>query len=134
MPIEESVHYKLLDTGATEDWLWTAAVGDGEVRLGPNHRTFNLVMQHELHCLRWVRWALEGQNAVEGHERMHLTHCLNFIRQLTLCAADATLEASDVLTRNFTLNRWNEDHICADWPAIYTAMEINWKEWRGVEW
>ncbi|TFY55602.1 hypothetical protein EVJ58_g8143 [Rhodofomes roseus] len=131
MPVEETIRYSLNNTEAEVEWLWTATVGDGNVRLGDNHRFFSLVMVHEQHCTRWIRMALQAAHPHE-QQKGHLAHCLNYMRQLALCSADATLEPADILSRDYAKERWNVDHQCHDWSAIYEAMRTNYLEWEAA--
>ncbi|KAG0700586.1 hypothetical protein DFH29DRAFT_615412 [Suillus ampliporus] len=72
-------------------------------------------MFHQLHCLRRFREALTGQGSSQGHTH----HCLNYLRQSTLCQADLTLEAGDFTTWDFTQRRVGATHVCRDWGALY---------------
>ena len=85
---------------------------------------------HQLHCLRSYRQALTAPLPPTGHALGHLTHCINFFRMSTLCAADTTLEPSDVLVRNHTAERAGAEHVCMDWPGFYDEMETNWIQWQ----
>ena len=132
MPIEETIHYSINETEAEAEWLWTATVGDGNVRLGSNQRFFSLAMVHEQHCMRWMRRALQADQ-LDKHQEGHMAHCLNYLRQFALCAADTTLEPADILRRNRTKERWSADHVCIDWPAIYATMRANYLDWVAVQ-
>ena len=127
---EESVRYALTSPEAFDEWLWTATVGDGNVHFGANRRLFVVSVTHQMHCLRSVRVALEDAGIPHGHAVGHLTHCLNWIRMSTLCAADTTLEPPDVLVRNHTAERAGAEHVCMDWPGFYDEMETNWIQWQ----
>ncbi|KAF9809178.1 hypothetical protein IEO21_07515 [Rhodonia placenta] len=130
MPLEESVRYAITNPEAKYEWLWTASIGDGQVRLGPRYQYFSLVMEHEQRCMRWLRMglAMEKARPLEGHVR----HCLNFLRQHALCGGDNTLEPADALARNHSVQRWDVEHRCRDWEALYEALHANWVEWEGV--
>ncbi|PIL34537.1 hypothetical protein GSI_03315 [Ganoderma sinense ZZ0214-1] len=126
---EESVRYALTSPEAFDEWLWTATVGDGNVHFGPNRRLFVVSVTHQMHCLRSVRVALENEGIPHGHAVGHLTHCLNFMRMHTLCAADTTLEPPDAFARNYTRERAGGEHVCMDWDAFYRDMRTNYLEW-----
>lgn len=132
MPVEDTIRYSIDNTEAEVEWLWTATVGDGNVRLGANQRFFSLAMVHEQHCMRWMRLALEVDE-LDEHQAGHMVHCLSYMRQFALCAADTTLEPADILSRNPTKERWSTDHECSDWPAIYATMRANYLEWMAVQ-
>ena len=127
---EESVRYALTSPEAYDEWLWTATVGDGNVHLGPNRRLFVVGVTHQMHCLRSYREALAQDAVPHGHQIPHLTHCLNFIRMSTLCAADTTLEPPDAFARNYTRTRSGGEHQCMDWPTFYDDMRANHLEWE----
>ncbi len=40
MTVQESVHYDLIAPEAEAEWLWTATIGDGHVRIGKEERMF----------------------------------------------------------------------------------------------
>ncbi|KAF9055669.1 hypothetical protein BJ165DRAFT_1412204 [Panaeolus papilionaceus] len=127
---QESVHYSISDPEANDEWLWTASVGDGHVRLGKDERMFAVVAFHELHCLRSMRHAIEnGWQSLPKARQRHILHCYNYIRQWTLCAADATLEPGDFMKRNFTKHRTGATHTCVDWVPAYEKMKDKWMEW-----
>ncbi|KAM6498928.1 protein of unknown function (DUF3328) domain containing protein [Amanita muscaria] len=130
MAVEESVHYPIVGPAAKEEWLWTAALGDNHVRLGPEKRMFAVAMFHQLHCLRGIRESLEvGWEALSLPRRGHIHHCFNYIRQWTLCDGDLTLEPGDFTKRNFTVERQGAVHTCRDWELVYDYMAERWKDW-----
>ncbi|KAF9476015.1 hypothetical protein BDN70DRAFT_935400 [Pholiota conissans] len=131
MTVQESVHYDLVAPESEAEWLWTATDGDGHVRIGKEERMFAVAMFHELHCLRWIRKTIdEGWSAFDHARQAHILHCYNYLRQWTLCAADATLERGDFMTRNFTTERIGATHTCVDWVPAYEMMNEKWREWN----
>ena len=133
LTFEDSVRYSLDAPETFQEWLWTATVGDGNVHLGHNHRLFVVGITHQLHCLRSYRQALTAPLPPTGHALGHLTHCINFFRMSTLCAADTTLEPPDAVARNYTLGRAGGEHVCVDWPGFYDEMKTNYVGWQGVQ-
>ncbi|KAI0354432.1 hypothetical protein OH77DRAFT_501875 [Trametes cingulata] len=131
--IEDSVRYSLWAPEADDEWLWTATVGDGNVHLGPNSRFFVVGITHQLHCMRSYRQALAKDGIPHGHQVGHLTHCLNFLRMSTLCAADTTLEPPDALSRDHTLDPAGGERECFDWPAFYDEMKKNYLQWVAYQ-
>ncbi|KAI0329480.1 hypothetical protein GY45DRAFT_1324915 [Cubamyces sp. BRFM 1775] len=128
---EDSVRYGLWEDPITEEeWRWTATAGDGNVHLGPNSRFFVVGITHQLHCMRSYRQALAQEQPLSAHQVSHLTHCLNFLRMSTLCAADITLEPPDAFMRNHTQERAGGEHECLDWPAFYEEMKKNFLDWN----
>lgn len=133
MSVEESVHYTLLDPQSPSEWLRTSAVGDGHLRLGPAHRMFGTGFTHQQHCLQYLVERLRDPHPVHGMHKLHTEHCLNHIRQYVLCDADITLEPADVLTRNWTSERWIGGHRCVDWEMVMTELTTNWLEWKRMK-
>jgi len=130
MVVEESVHYPIVGSTAEKEWLWTAALGDNHVRLGPEKRMFAVSMFHQLHCLRGIRESLEvGWEGLSRARQGHIHHCFNYIRQWTLCDGDLTLEPGDFTKRNWTVERQGAVHTCRDWDLVYEAMADTWKDW-----
>ena len=68
----------------------------------------------------------------EGHALHHAEHCLSFLRESTLCAADTTLESGDAFGRNFTAERVGSERECMDAEAFYASMLTRWNEWVEV--
>ena len=130
MSVEESVHYDVTLPEAALEWLYTAPLGDNDVRLGPDRRLFAVAMFHELHCFRGIREALDGGLAnLPALLQGHVNHCFNYLRQWTLCAADVTLEHGDFTQRNFTTQRVGATHTCVDWDPVYDMVGTNWHDW-----
>ncbi|KAH7912746.1 hypothetical protein BJ138DRAFT_1112043 [Hygrophoropsis aurantiaca] len=127
MVVEESVHFDLLSPEARLEWLATSPPGTGSIRMGKDNRSFFVSMFHQVHCLRYFRQALNGHP-----EEEHVHHCLNYLRQWTLCQADLTLESGDFISRNFTLQRQGETHVCRDWNTVFDEVSVNWVEWNKV--
>ena len=131
MTVEESVHYGITQPEAEIEWLYTAPLGDNDVRLGTERRLFAVAMFHELHCLRGIREALDGGLAsLPALLQGHVNHCFNYLRQWTLCGADVTLEPGDFSQRNFTTERTGATHTCPDWEPVYEMVGANWFEWE----
>ncbi|KAH7912739.1 hypothetical protein BJ138DRAFT_1147525 [Hygrophoropsis aurantiaca] len=125
MQVEESVHFTL-DSDASHEWWSVSPPGTGGVRFGPDNRVLFVAMFHETHCLRLFRDGLLGHLDSE-----HMLHCLNYVRQWTLCHADLTLEPGDFTTRNFTQDRVGATHVCRDWDALYDEVSRNWVAWEA---
>ncbi|KAJ7160005.1 hypothetical protein C8R43DRAFT_1086874 [Mycena crocata] len=128
MTVEETRSYPI-DGGpdALEIWATTSSKGYGYVRLGSEQRVFAVSMFHELHCVRLMRAALAGR--YDTYARGHMHHCLNYLRQMILCSPNLTLEPSDVLSRDFELDRVGATHVCMDWSALYSEAADNWYNW-----
>ncbi|KAI0663852.1 hypothetical protein C8Q70DRAFT_1050476 [Cubamyces menziesii] len=88
--MEETVHYPPLGNRSDAEWLSMAMPSFGYVRLGPEDRTFSLSILHELHCLRMLNLGL-ARDQSSLINLGHMKHCLNYLRQSTLCAPDLAL-------------------------------------------
>ncbi|KAF9528139.1 hypothetical protein CPB83DRAFT_767300 [Crepidotus variabilis] len=132
MTVQESVHYDILAPESVDEWLWTGSPGDGHIRIGDTQqRMFAVAMFHELHCLRAIRTTIEqGWNHQSKARQGHITHCFNYLRQYTLCAADTTLEEGNFEERNFTKERVGATHTCVDWKPAYDYMNERWHSWE----
>ena len=123
MSIEESRRYGIDEPEAYFEW--GTKDDEGYMRVGPNHRWGSIALTHQKHCLRKFREALSMDSPPAGPTRTHCEHCLSFVRQHILCAADITLEPGDAFARNFTAERVTGDRECMDAEAFYASM------WEG---
>lgn len=106
--------------------------GDGNIRLGPNHRFFNTGFSYQLHCAKiLVLFIQQDEPPTRLREVEHVARCLNVLRQFALCSADTTLEPPDSFDRNLTAVRAGGEHMCRDSDALYRTMERNWADWEG---
>ncbi|KIM96341.1 hypothetical protein OIDMADRAFT_33003 [Oidiodendron maius Zn] len=87
------------------DYLWDDELvgNNGVIRLSSEmernsqHERGAIGMFHQIHCLTSLRKTLqrarEGQNiGLNHHDDAHWPHCLYYMRQAILCAADDTIE------------------------------------------
>lgn len=130
--IEESARFAISeDTVST--WWANLATDLGYVRLGPEHRIFSISTHHAQHCLYFFARELSQPKPrkVDGH----IQHCMNYLRQSILCAADTTLEPPDWQMRNYKLERvgggWTRK--CRDWTVLRGFVKGNFDEWREVK-
>src|ERR1700753_2613050 len=91
-------HRFIVNNTAFDGGLWdsTNSQSGGFVRLGQDRRVFSIAMFHQLHCVARLHGGL-NDNTGDEWQIHHIQHCMNYLRQLFLCAADATLEPGDVL-------------------------------------
>uniref|UniRef100_A0A8H7Y8X7 Uncharacterized protein n=1 Tax=Psilocybe cubensis TaxID=181762 RepID=A0A8H7Y8X7_PSICU len=128
--VEESVHYQVIGPEAHDEWMYDSPHGEGTFRLGPNRHYSTIAMFHQLHCLRIFRGAIAaGPDYPMKLQRQHLEHCLNYLRETTLCAADLTLEPGDFAQRDFDLQRTGATHMCRDYRELYKLSENDWADW-----
>ncbi|KAG2123747.1 hypothetical protein DEU56DRAFT_983745 [Suillus clintonianus] len=137
MTLHESVHFSLSasDTEARLEWenLPTWPKGFGRTRLGPQHRVFVMVFQHQHHCLWMLELALLGGSdpAASFH---HINHCFNYLRQTLMCEAAYTVEMGDFLSVDYEKNKVGDTLVCRDWEKVYSVLDENhekWVEWRA---
>ncbi|KAI0371475.1 hypothetical protein BV20DRAFT_965212 [Pilatotrama ljubarskyi] len=130
MVVENPARYSISGLDAREEWAANSPKGYSFVRLGPEHRPYQLSMFHQLHCLRVMRGVLAGDRRPTTPE--HYSHCLVYLRQLILCNPDLTLEPADVMQHDYDVKQDGSVHVCHDWRPVYDAMADNWKEWQVV--
>ncbi|EKM56659.1 uncharacterized protein PHACADRAFT_253907 [Phanerochaete carnosa HHB-10118-sp] len=144
MVLEDSRHYSLNSSEADAEWLSIYPGGQlGFVHLGPQKRFFSLSLYHQIHCLDSLRHAIlngkshDGeQGHGHGHTRKrdveHSAHCLNYLRQTIMCAADLTLEPEIVLGSSDVGEGLGAVHVCRDWSRVHEYTRQNWQGW--MEW
>lgn len=130
MAFEESVRYSLTGAEDEDEWYYAFPIGKGSVRLGSKYRPFFLAMYHENHCLQQFRDALARKQTLPDWNHIH--HCLNYLREWSLCEVDLTLEPGDFAKRDFTLDRSGEVHVCHDWTAVMNAVDADWDKWVPI--
>jgi len=138
MTFESSVRYTLLnDTLSSDVWKSTDAASGGSVRLGPSHRAFFVSMFHQLHCVDSLFRSLTGHYAEsrwsEREINGHVQHCLNYLRQSFLCAADGTKEPDPIAEKihmDGRLGMKSYDRKCRDWSKVYDHLEDNYLEFH----
>jgi hypothetical protein len=132
MTFGESVHYgDARDPLANAEWHSMRPTDHlGYVRLGPDHRLFTVSLFHSLHCLDIIQHGIINQTQlVDGYSPHHFQHCMNYLRQLFLCAADATLEPIDFRPSNRSFYSPPFDRQCRDWSAVYDVVHDYHTAW-----
>lgn len=130
--VQEENKYPVAGLKSDSQWLSLTSSSVGYVRLGSSSRLFMVTMFHELHCLRILNLAFEpsGLQNTPGHiDQAHIKHCFDYLRQMSLCSADLTLEKGDFIQRDFMTENDGELHTCRDWKVVYNVMEENWQHW-----
>ena len=130
--IEDTVHYA---PNASADWHSIFPAGSGGfVKLGPHDRLFGVSMFHQLHCLDKMRRAVVAMPSSEW-ESWHTQHCLNYVRQMLLCAASVRLEPVKVAPgkgqEGLKVDGFGLQHECRDWSALREAVEANHERWES---
>lgn len=133
MVFQHSDSFPLSGSAADTDWSALFPRGNGFLQLsGPDSPLEGFSMFHGLHCLNSVRMALEAAfNVSSPFARQffdapdsfgHLHHCLIYLRQSLLCAADATLEPESEHTPGGVAGN-GVAHVCRDRSVLYDAAE-----------
>ncbi|KAH7924329.1 hypothetical protein BV22DRAFT_1013490, partial [Leucogyrophana mollusca] len=93
-------------------------------------RIFAAATHHSQHCLYKLAETLTRPKPRE-HDA-HLQHCLNYLRQNILCAADTTLEPPNWMDRRFEVERTAEvrPRTCEDWTVLRDFVDANHEEWE----
>ncbi|KIM90102.1 hypothetical protein PILCRDRAFT_811816 [Piloderma croceum F 1598] len=125
LTVEDSIYYA---PNATAEWHSLFPSGGGFVRLGPEYRLFGVSMFHQLHCLDKLRRAVVQEPPSEW-ERWHTQHCLNYVRQMFLCAASNRLEPVKDVTEGLKVDGLGLEHTCRDWSVLHGIAEKNFAEW-----
>ncbi|KDR68847.1 hypothetical protein GALMADRAFT_77954 [Galerina marginata CBS 339.88] len=125
---------------ADSDWDSNFPRGRGWVKLGPNSDFYVLSMYHQLHCLDAMRYAYvaakTGNIAFPGNGTgfdHHMNHCLTYLREAVLCAADTTLERSETyITPQGVTDRGATGmgmvHQCRNWVQVREYLESQWDD------
>lgn len=138
--VEDSVHYPLIGPIAQSEWETIYPSSFGFVRLGSESRIMCVSMFHQLHCVEKMRRALD--NPDDPYATIpHLQHCMNYIRQMILCASDLTLEPQEEVgegdiwgIRNASViasSGTDVTHSCRNWAEVYDTIEDNYVEWQA---
>ena len=131
---EDSVHYSLETDLGVSEWNATLPSGGTVIHLGPDGRPFTVSMFHQLHCLDKMRRAVVSPPSSEW-ESWHTQHCLNYVRQMLLCAASVRLEPVKVAPgkgqEGLKVDGLGLQHECRDWSALREAVEANHERWES---
>ncbi|KUJ10405.1 uncharacterized protein LY89DRAFT_787441 [Mollisia scopiformis] len=110
---------------------WIEVPNWEELGLHPSEKIshYQVSMYHQLHCVAilkskflYVDSVLEGDGQSEKTDyisHVHITHCLEYLRQAIMCAGDTTLEP---FTPDLGLDI---SHKCRDWDAIFDFATIH---------
>ncbi|EJD50119.1 hypothetical protein AURDEDRAFT_143522 [Auricularia subglabra TFB-10046 SS5] len=131
LDVEESVHFGLGRTAMSdwEDGVETFAW----YKIGPNHHMAAPTMYHERHCLRLIHRALFPDLVYDKTTNGHAQHCLSYLRQMTLCRPDLTLEPPDVLSHRIDVfSSGRSTHVCGNWSLAVERGHEMLSEWREL--
>jgi len=129
---ERTAHYAMDGPDAAVEFLSQFPGGDlGFVRLGPQRRLFGVAMYHQMHCLDMLRVEIvrAGERSDDDDWVRHMHHCMSYLRQAILCAADVTLEHEVGHTQDVGQGL-GVTHVCRDWSKVYKFTDDNWEDWQ----
>ncbi|KAF8520742.1 hypothetical protein BU17DRAFT_46246, partial [Hysterangium stoloniferum] len=127
----ETIRYNYSTPEANQEWLAIYPVGAGTYRLKKpaDNRSVYVSSFHQLHCIQTFAKALLK---TDRDHWSHIQHCLNFLRQITLCRPDLTLEQGRFTKKRFTIERNGTPHICRDWSNVYSTLVADMTEWDKI--
>ncbi|RDK38163.1 hypothetical protein M752DRAFT_279150 [Aspergillus phoenicis ATCC 13157] len=74
------------------------AINQTSIPLGSGGYLGMLGVYHELHCVKWIRWALNQskyQDSLSDHDIIdlpaHISHCVDIVRQSVMCRANTAI-------------------------------------------
>ncbi|KAJ7353531.1 hypothetical protein DFH08DRAFT_805072 [Mycena albidolilacea] len=121
--IQETVRFDLNASSDIADKEWHSLYGRPyTIHLGPDQRIFALAFYHQFHCLRAMQFAItHPDDATYTVEHIH--HCLNYLRQHLLCAADDEIERGDFLEWGFIPGLLETTRVCRDWDKVNDVID-----------
>ncbi|KAF3763254.1 hypothetical protein M406DRAFT_279313, partial [Cryphonectria parasitica EP155] len=89
---------------------------------------FTTSVTHQIHCLFTIAQTYSGLSS--GHpipedHHWHMIHCIAYMRQAVLCAADTALEgkATTFPDDNSGSDGWDATHVCKDYDQVKSYLE-----------
>ena len=130
--INDTINFPIHGPDAEASWRGLYADGLGFVRLGPERRILCTSMFHQLHCVEKMRRAFDDPDDPIA-SIPHLQHCMNYIRQMILCATDLTLEPEEhnPETGRTEASGIGVTHVCRDWTVVYETLNNNYARWES---
>ena len=128
--MEESVRYS---PNASMEWESIMPTGSaGFVKLGQEKRLFGISMYHQIHCLQQLQQAITRDiESNHKYENDHIQHCLNYLKQMFLCAASVRLEPlTDDGAGMMKTDGIGLEHSCRDWTLVRHKAEANYADWE----
>ena len=126
--IDNSVRYSVYYPDSAEEFARLIPDGGTTVRLpsetdADNEEVHTVALFHQLYCLGLIRADYAANQSTALSE-----HCMNYLRQVLLCAADTKLESvrAEHPPNIVTLAG---DYECRDWSVVYKAAEANQRNW-----
>jgi hypothetical protein len=71
------------------------------------------------------------------HDNIHMNHCISYLRQMVLCAANTSLEPSrriQLPDGTETSVSWSDGsvHRCRDWTHLTDWTAANYERWKDT--
>jgi hypothetical protein len=121
--IQETVRFDLNASSDIADKEWHSLYGRPyTIHLGPDQRRFALAFYHQFHCLRAMQFAITHPDDTT-YTVEHIHHCLNYLRQHLLCAADDEIERGDFLEWGFIPGLLETTRVCRDWDKVNDVVD-----------
>ncbi|KAJ3481077.1 hypothetical protein NLI96_g7905 [Meripilus lineatus] len=117
---------------STVEWDSTFPSTSGFVRLGPKRHLYGISMFHQLHCLQQFSNAI-AKRPTRQTEWDHVSHCMNYVRQMVLCASNLRLEPLKESPQGLKVDGLGLKHTCRDWTRLWDLAEENYKGWTKEE-
>ncbi|EHA18596.1 hypothetical protein ASPNIDRAFT_37801 [Aspergillus niger ATCC 1015] len=124
-------------------WMDSSSTGFVQIHeAGGKTKHYGVSMFHQLHCLESLKMALkheshhtrywERRGEGEGEGEDHLEHCLQYLEQAIMCAADDTIEPSFVAElptgeKARIINGDGVVHRCRNFDEVQQAMILSEK-------
>ncbi|TEA19257.1 Oxidase ustYa [Colletotrichum sidae] len=89
-------------------------------------QAFGIGVMHQLHCVVSIKKAINDYRYTGGSRGSnstkmtgHIDHCIEVLRQATLCHGDMALIRPNTRGKRYTgYNGWGNEHLCRDWNAL----------------
>ncbi|KAK2041680.1 hypothetical protein LZ31DRAFT_448567, partial [Colletotrichum somersetense] len=103
-----------------------------------NVEFYGVSMYHQLHCLTMIRKYFTNLTTVNDGNRLashedHLLHCIDYLSQAAVCAADDTIEPARIKTmpsgkRVAVIDGLENPHYCANSQRLHELVEKSHSE------
>ncbi|EPE09110.1 hypothetical protein F503_06886 [Ophiostoma piceae UAMH 11346] len=118
----------------TAQWNTLMPAGTGWRHTEDETTFFTTTMTHQLHCIFMMARIYsslragqsEGSQGLPEDYHSHYLHCIDYLRQATMCAGDVAVEAHepDDADDNGPLDGgWSGHHVCKDYSQVTSYLE-----------
>jgi hypothetical protein len=109
--------------------MYPEGAGTYRLKKPAKNRSVFVASFHQLHCIQTFAKELLKTNSTHWP---HIQHCLNFMRQITLCRPDLTVEPGSFTDTDFTIKRRGTPHVCRDWNNVYSTLTVDMAVWDKI--